>query len=914
MDLLLLIHFFQRTVILFPLCFLVISINCYSAASPGEDTTIIRPLKKVDLGYLSIPEEYYPGTASSLSRKSIQPYHKLNFTGALAGQIPGLYVLNRSDEPGQEKYDMLVHGISSLYKIPPLIIIDGIPGRDLSSLNENDIESITVLKDAATVLYGTKASNGMILVTTRKGIKGKPAVSISFNQGIEVPTVLPEMADAPTYANMLNEAREYHGELPIYTENEIRKFADGSDPWRYPNTNWVKKVCKSYVLNNSFNTSLSGGSNTMKYYASAGLKNQDGLFRGNLSNAHLKYFRVNTEAKISIVRTGLNLYYSQLTGNQPIYQSIQIFEDLTKVSPLLVASWPGGKPNDEFEYNNNLTVTTTPAAGKGKRKKADTELIWYAIADIPQIKGLSLNFRFAYDEVKDSTVYQERQYELYSWTGEINPQTGEPELISRLAGQATGQYNYNREETVKKLYNAFINFDREINTDNSIRMMLGYEREDKEYESGFREYGINNFLNYNLSEKRYFGLLHYGYRSKYLLNIIFGRDFSIHLPPKNSDLMSRSFAAAWLISKEPFWKELFPQNNSLKLNMSWTKSGSDYYLESSNGVSGVPNPNLNWENVSIYMLGMEASFIQGKLDLKANYYRHKHSDVLFNINMFNDPRILVNSGKVINKVFEGYIGFKDHINEFIFDLSFNGSFSRNNVTDLDENSNGIPDYQRINGHSATGEEAFEGLYYQAGGIFKDDTQVSSLPHFFGARPGDIIFKDVNKDGKIDGLDKVRVKNSVIPKFNGGLRCNFQYRQFDLAFLFNGVAGTSYYYQPFSGLKANYYKLYAESRWTKENQSSSYPRSGYGYNEYWSVNPSTFWLKDGGFIRLKHIEAGYTFRQKLSLIKGNIRVYISASNLFKIDGTHLVDPEAGGNYYPIMRTFNLGIRFDLGRTE
>jgi hypothetical protein len=248
-----------------------------------------------------------------------------------------------------------------------------------------------------------------------------------------------------------------------------------------------------------------------------------------------------------------------------------------------------------------------------------------------------------------------------------------------------------------------------------------------------------------------------------------------------------------------------------------------------------------------------------------------------------------------------------------YDLSVNGSYSKNKVEFWDETP-GKPDYQQNTGKSmptyyADSKTFDAALYYQAIGIFKDQAQVDATPHWAGAQPGDIIFEDVNKDGKIDGLDRVRSDKSNLPRFVGGFTINLQYKQFDLAVLVQGASGAQQYITTESGDIGNYYKEFADNRWTPENINASYPRVFNRSNEYWMSQPNTFWLRKTDYIRLKNIEVGYNLPLKVNKMLGieGLRIYVNGQNLFTADKAKVIDPElSAGTSYPLQRIVNAGL--------
>jgi TonB-dependent SusC/RagA subfamily outer membrane receptor len=261
----------------------------------------------------------------------------INFSNSLVGRLPGLVATTRSGEPGNDDASFRIRGSNTLGNNTPLVVIDGIANRSMQRLDPADVENVTILKDASAAIYGAEAANGVILVTTKRGKLGKPAVTINLNHAITQPTVLPKMADAATYAQMLNEMSLYSGGTAAYSPEEIQKFKDGSDPYKYPNTNWISTVFKPSSFQNYGNVSISGGSENLKYYFSLGSNYQDGIYRNSATNYSQSNFRSNIDAKISKnIKVSLDLAGSQENRNYPTRPTSTIFDfAVTMAFPIL---------------------------------------------------------------------------------------------------------------------------------------------------------------------------------------------------------------------------------------------------------------------------------------------------------------------------------------------------------------------------------------------------------------------------------------------------------------------------------------------------------------------------------------------------------------------------------------------------
>jgi TonB-linked SusC/RagA family outer membrane protein len=389
-------------------------------------------------------------------------------------------------------------------------------------------------------------------------------------------------------------------------------------------------------------------------------------------------------------------------------------------------------------------------------------------------------------------------------------------------------------------------------------------------------------------------------------------------------------SAGWRISEENFWKNNLTFFDDFKIRGSWGQTGNDriseYQYLSSYGFTSnrnyvfdgsenkllnetkIPNPNVTWEVANQANIGFDAFFLNSKLSFSADYFYNKRTQILItrNASVPSSTGLTLppeNIGKVDNQGFEAVLGYRSSIGEVKYDISVNGSYSKNKIVYWDETP-GIPDYQR-----STGRPMGSSLYYEAIGIFKDDAAVQAYPHWAGARPGDVIFRDVNEDGKIDGLDRVRNEFNNMPRFIGGASINIQWRQFDLAMLLQGATGSQQYISPESGEIGNYYKDFADNRWTPENTDASYPRTFNRDEEYWRSQANTFWLRKTDYLRLKNIELGFNFPSKVNRKLGieGLRLYVNGLNLLTIDKAKIIDPEVeSGTSYPLQRVINGGL--------
>jgi TonB-linked SusC/RagA family outer membrane protein len=396
-------------------------------------------------------------------------------------------------------------------------------------------------------------------------------------------------------------------------------------------------------------------------------------------------------------------------------------------------------------------------------------------------------------------------------------------------------------------------------------------------------------------------------------------------------------SVGWRIVDEAFWANNIAFFDDFKIRGSWGQTGNDRiyydgslqeykfltlygYVNNRSYVfdqsvdnkllyeQAVPNPNVTWEVANQFNIGFNTAFLQNQMSFEADYFHNLRTNILWrrNASVPSSAGLSLppeNIGKVANQGFEFVLAWRSTAGNVRYDIALNGSYAHNEIIFWDETP-GIPDYQQ-----STGAPMGAGLYYEAIGIFEDQGAVDAYPHWAGAQPGDVRFRDVNDDGVIDGLDRVRSEKSGLPFYTGGLSASIYVGGFDASILFQGTAGAVAYISPESGEIGNYYNDYAVNRWTPTNPSSTYPRAWNRDNEYWRSQGNTFWLHNTDYIRLKNIEIGYNLPSSALNAMGiaGFRVYVNGLNLLTLSKEKLIDPElTSGTAYPLQRIVNLGL--------
>ena len=916
-----------------------------------EDTQNIEEV--VVVGYGTQKKVTVTGSVASLKGEELKASPTTNLTNGMVGRMPGVIGFQRSDEPGGGGTTIRIRGTNSLGSKDPLIVIDGVPGRagGLDRINPSEIESISVLKDAAAAIYGSRAANGVILVTTKRGKEGKPTVTYTGNMGFGTPTRLPEVCDAYEYSVLLNEISTNAGGAPKYTNEDLELFRNGQDPWGHPNTNWYDEAIKNVSPLYRHDVSISGGSDKFKFYLNLAANGEDGIYK-NSANRYDQYsVRANIDAKINKY---IDLSYGTISRmeirNYPTYGATDIFSALVRSKPNQVGYWPTGEPGPDIEYGHNPVVMGTDATGKDNQKDYYLQNTLKINIKVPGVEGLTLTGSGTYDKYFKNRHRFATPFTLYSWDG-----NEEHKLTPGQKGPATPELTEERTDQTFWMANAIANYDRSFGQHNiGVTVGIEAEKRDQNFVKAFRKYflssskedmdlgGVTDMSNNGDSWKEarlnYFGRVSYNYMERYLVEFVWRADGSYRFPKEKRYGFFPGVSAAWRVSEEGWWKENVRFIDYFKLRGSISQTGNDallntdkeldrsvqylntygfngYYLFGSEyapflSPTRTPNPNITWEVGTTYNVGLDFKFFQNRLSWETDAFYHKRTNMLIyrNASLPQTSGITLpreNLGEMCNRGFESLISWQDRAGKVNYNASINMTYAKNKILFWDEVP-GVPEYQRSTDHLADTE-----LYYVYDGVFKDQAEVDATEaKWSGARPGDIKFKDVNGDGKIDADDRVRSNKNSEPKFVAGVTLGANWNNFDLMMLFQGaVGGETYVWRERAGEAGNFYKETFENRWTPENPSSVHPRIFNRENEYWVSNRNTYYLKNTDYLRLKNVELGYTFNFPGVAKAGisNLRVYVNATNLFTIDGVKVQDPEANdtGREYPQRRVINFG---------
>jgi hypothetical protein len=940
----------------------------------------------VVVGYGTQKKETITGSVASVKGSELVKSPVVNLSNSIAGRMAGVVAVNRSGEPGADGSAIRIRGSNTLNNGDALIVVDGIPNRagGLDRINPNDIESVSVLKDASAAIYGSRAANGVILITTKRGKTGKPQLSYSANQGYSQPTVIPKLTNAAQYVGMLNDLDIYG--LPTtewaaantaykttgtytrpngttrkapFSPTDIQKYADGSDPWLYPNTDWYDATLKNWSPQTQHNLQISGGTENVKYLASLGYQNQDGYYKTS-ATAYQQYdIRLNLDAKINkYVDINVGLLGREEARNYPTRGAGAIFRMQMRGKPQQQAYWPNGLPGPDIENGENPVVITTDLSGYDRQKQDYIQTNGAINVKIPWIEGLKWTGTAAVDKRLGTRKLWQIPWTLYQQGAGFEADGTTPKLVASKRGPAEPNLNQTYDDQLNILLGSVFSYEKQIGVHN-ITALDGMNREtiDGNNFSAFRRYFISPALDqmfaggdlertnsgggFETARINYFGRMAYNYKEKYLAEFLWRYDGSDRFPAKSRYGFFPGVMAGWVVSEESFMKN---QNvfSFLKLRGSWGQLGNDqvnlpnsgtpatYQYLSTYGFRSyilgdaeqktlfetrLPNENITWEVASNSNVGLEGQMLNGKVFFEMDYFSNYRSKILWfkNASVPQSTGITLpaqNIGEVSNRGFDFNIGYRGGKGDFKYNFSVNGGYAKNRIEFWDE-APGAPEWQRT-----TGKPMNTFMSYLYDGVFKDQADIDARTVDYSAivktlRPGDMKYQDYNGDGKITQDDQVRTDNTTLPLFQGGVNLGAQYKNFDLTILIQGAAGAKQYVSAGEmGNIGNYLLDMHDNRWTIDNPSSVHPRIANRSDQYYSNN-NTYWLRSSDYIRLKNFELGYTLPEVLTKKIGSssARVYVNGINVFTIDKLKVYDPETAsttGQYYPQSRIMNMGL--------
>lgn len=910
-----------------------------------------------------------------------------NLSAALAGRISGLVGVQRTGLPGSNTADLWIRGIATFNgngnDATPLIIVDGVQGRDINAFDPEDISSFTILKDAAaTAVYGVAGANGVILIQTKKGKPGKPVLMFNYNQGINSFTKTPQLTNGEQYMTLRNEAEAATGLPPDYSQAYIDSTVAGRQPYLYPNVNWMKALFNKTAESRRANFSARGGSENASYYVSLAYYDEKSLMKTDqLSqyNADSRFRRYNFTSNIDMNWTkttkfelGIQGYISSTNypgvpatwtannGNTPSMSNApqQIFDDVLQASPVLYPTmYPGniapGVSNQGAQPNPWVEMTQTGYQNIFANQIYTNARITQDLGGI--LKGLSAYGMYSFDNWNQQTNAELRSRSLY-YINQSQPYNadGSPNLNLIYPGSDNLNFKSANAGDRQNYLEAAINYDKNFWVRNHVTALLLYNQR-----SYTQAYPTNLTSSLPYRNEGLAGRGTYSWDDRYFAEFDFGYNGSENFAPQNRFGFFPSFGAGWVLSKEKFWQPMQGAVQFLKLRYSngWVGAGgisnntnvrrfgyltlvsnqaTGYTFGSGssttqyNGGNGISitdyGTDVKWSRSHKQDAGIELKTLDSKVSITVDYFDELRTGVFLQrasladyAGFVNDP--WANLGVISNKGFDGTLEVAP------FDIgrtswTVRGTFSYNRDKVI-ENDDPVQPYPYM---EHRGVNYLSDFGYVAEGLFQSQKEIDNAPSqsAIGApRVGDIRYKDLNGDGKIDANDMTRIGNGDVPNLTYGFGFNVTWKQWNFGAFFEGIHGADRQLSgdgilPFDNStgpeRSNLYAI-AESRWTPENpqQHPFYPRLAYGNAPNANNDvPSTWWEKNIDFLRLKTMDFGYTL-PKSTLKKAGVRTarfYVQGVNLFYWSKFKLWDPElntTNGATYPNTRNVTFGFQ-------
>jgi TonB-linked SusC/RagA family outer membrane protein len=913
----------------------------------------------VEVGYGQQTVETVTGSVSQVSGEDLDAIPTTNLSQTLQGTVTGLIGVTTSGRPGGDDSNLLIRGSSTLNNNSPLVVIDGVPGRQggLSRLNPSDIESISVLKDASAAIYGSRAANGVILVKTKQGRAGETRVNVNIERNWAQPTVVPEMADAPTYMQMLNEIDQYRGNPARFSQEAIERHRNcPAGSYDCFNTDWYDVALKDFSREISANASVTGGSEAFRYRVSVEGITEEGILVNSATGYNQVGFRSNLDGDVTDnFNVALNVHGRLENREQPSWTRSGTYtaawELLQRGKPIEPAFWPNGLPGPAQENGVNPVVSDQTGYNDEKIYYFQSNLTLGL--EVPGVDGWSVEGTVAYDRQFEDQKRWQQPWTLYSWDGSTDD-SGDPVLTGVSVGVPDPRLQQWDENQTDILLRATSTYERTVGSHDGS-LLLGTEWQSGEGDEiyAFRRFFPTNQIDelfaggqaqqdlfgtsWHSARLNFFGRANYNYQQKYLLEFVARYDGSYIFPEGDRFGFFPSVSAGWRLAQEDWfnnWTSDF--FDRLKIRGSYGQTGNDqvepYQFLQTFGFNGqfaygdglgtrisqsrVPNRDITWEIATQFDLGLQGAVLGERLTFDFTYFRQSRDDILWFRNAavpqtagFSLPR--ENIAKVNSYGFEGQVGFSQQVaSNATLRFGANLTFATDEVEFFAE-PEGVLDYQQNTGRPWDTE-----LYYLDDGIFNTQEEIDNNPSWPGARPGDVRFQDYNGDGVIDGADRVRIEENDTPDIIGSFNLGATVGNFDARLLFQGAAQVRHYvFAGATGEFGNYFQEFAEDRWTPDNPDASGPRAYNRVDPYWASNQNTFFLRDAKYLRLKSARIGYSLPAEwMNQLGGfsQLQLYLSGRNLFTLTPLNVMDPElrsSDAQDYPLERAFTVG--FQMG---
>ena len=918
-----------------------ISLNGLSTMTVQMEESAAQLDEVVVVGYGVQKKVNLTGSVATVDGEKLESRPVTSVSAALSGLLPGVAVNQQTGQPGADGGNIRIRGIGTLNQASPMVLIDGVEGS-LNDVQANDIGSISVLKDAASAaIYGSKAANGVILITTKSGKSGEPKVTYTTDVGWQRPTALPDYLGSYDYARLYNEALINDGKAPKFTDNDIELFKNGSDPFGHPNTDWQDLLYQGSGFLITNNVGVSGGSEYTTYRASINHQKQDGIIQHTGKNEYNGRVNLTVTPK-KWLTTNMNLSYTQMDREAPNNAYVgggidQIIRQTNRIAPWIPYKNEDGTYGTISDGNPIAWLDMGPQINYLRKTFVGIGSIQADIFEGFNVKAL-ISHRNVNEE--NSEMNKEIQYNENKYHG--------PTKLTELINTST-----------RNTFDLTANYFNTFNDVHNIAVLAGYHAESYDFKqttayrenfpstelpnlnagssSGMRNSGYTRELNMI----SFFGRLNYDYMGRYLFEANIRSDASSRFAEDNRVGVFPSFSAGWRISEEGFFENAKDVVNDLKVRVSWGQLGNqdaldDYYptiptlglglnypfnstIQPGAAVTNAKNAALIWEKTTSYGVGFDLRLIR-KIDLTIDLYKKETEGIIMEVpspNEFALGKFFDNVGKLDNRGIEVSANYNDTFGEVKFSFGGNIAYNKNELVQLAGTE------QIIGGRTIRrlGETLDSWYGYKTDGLHQSQADIDAYPEntIYGnqIKPGDLRYVDSNGDGKVDADDRVLLGNST-PNLNFGFNLSVGFMNFDVQALFQGATG-GYGYMDFDAVGAVNGDAQKPSamwldRWTPENPNTSVPRLIAGINGPSMPQNSTtsYWLRSTDYLRMKNLQLGYTIPSETLENWGiqRLRFYYSAQNLFTISnylkGWDPEAPSGRGSSYPVVMTNSIGV--------
>ena len=903
------------------------------------------------------------GAISSMRGDDLLKTPAGSISNILSGQVTGISSVQYSGEPGADAADIYVRGIATTNNATPLIQVDGVE-RDFSQIDPNEIESVTILKDAsATAVFGVRGANGVILITTKRGAEGKAKISFTTSAGVNVRTKELEFANSYQYASYVNMMRTNDGNEPLYSDEQLAAFRDHTNPLLYPDINWIDYCMNKAAFQSQHNVSISGGTNNMRYFVSAGLFTQDGMFKQfNLTDDfNFDYKRYNYRANLDFDISKTTLLSVNIGGRVESKRTPESGEDQNQLFRKLYWAVPFASAGivDGKYIKTNADYVTKPGAdglesyyGKGFRNQTTNVLNLDLVLDQKLdfiTKGLSIKLKGSYNSSYSTTKIASSSVATYT------PVVDDKGAITYKKSGSDSQTSYREGDYGKGrdwYMELALNYNRKFGN-HSVTGLFLYNQSKRYYPGGTYDYIPTGYVGL-------VGRVTYDWKTRYLAEFNVGYNGSENFNPENRYGFFPAGSIGWIVSEEPFFAPIKKVVNYFKVRATLGMVGNDNYAgqrflylpgsygygqnNDHNGPGGFfgqnignakpgaweatqSNPYAKWETAVKQNYGLDFNILNDHLSVSADYFIEKRRDILRTPDYL--PGILgmtlpaINGNKVENKGFEIQAKWNDRIGtDFRYWANFNISFARNKIVFMNEVEQNEPwMYQtgrRINSRSMY---KFWGFYDETADLrYQEEFGIPISDHGITLQPGDAVYVDLNKDGKLDGNDATRdIGFTDLPEYTAGLNLGFSWKNFDFSMQWTGAWNVdrmlSEFRQPLGDTQNKGLLLYQyENTWrsSEDSYTAKFPRITATNRKNNFEKGSDLYLINASYLRLKNIEIGYNFdfpfMRKLKL--NSCRMYVNGYNLLTFTAFDWGDPESRQSdrpNYPLTRVFNIGLK-------